>query len=56
METSALNGNNINKAFDELIEQIYENNFRNINTDKGIEIDKGVDLNEDNENKKKCCL
>ena len=56
METSALNGNNINKAFDELIGQIYENNFRNINTDKGIEIDKGVDLNEDNEDKKKCCL
>ena len=60
LETSALNGDNIHKAFEELIEQIYQSNkevFEQINK----KIDKGVNLNEDKdkdkENKdKKCCL
>ena len=62
METSALNGDNIYKAFDELIEQIYINNFSNVEEEKDMEIDKGVNLNEEKENeenkseKKKCCL
>ena len=56
LETSALNGDNIAKAFEELIEQIYQNNkeaFDQINK----KIDKGVNLNEEkNNNNKKCCL
>ena len=57
LETSALNGDNINKAFDELIEQIIQNNqnFFGENTKK--EIDKGVSLNDSkSDDKKKCCL
>ena len=62
METSALNGDNLNNAFDELLEQIYQNNCANVEQEKEVEIDKGVNLNEENnennENneKKKCCL
>ena len=60
LETSALNGQNVNKAFDELIDQIYQNNCANINENDEYEIDKGVNLNEEkdtkNEEKKKCCL
>ena len=60
METSALNGDNIDKAFDQLIEEIYQNNCSNIEEDKEIEIDKGISLNEEkdgNKNQdKKCCL
>ena len=58
LETSALNGENIQKAFEELIEQIYQSNkeaFEQINK----KIDKGVNLNEDKDNdnnNKKCCL
>ena len=55
LETSALNGDNIAKAFEELIEQIYQNNkevFEQINK----KIDKGVNLNEEKNNDKKCCL
>ena len=58
LETSALNGDNIAKAFEELIEQIYQSNkeaFEQINK----KIDKGVNLNEDKDNdnnNKKCCL
>ena len=59
LETSALNGDNIDKAFDELIEQIYQNNCSNIEEDKNDEIDKGVNLNEEKEEtnfiKKSCC-
>ena len=60
METSALNGENIDKAFEQLIEEIYQNNCSNIDDDKEIEIDKGVSLNEEkddkNQEKKKCCF
>ena len=62
LETSALNGDNIYKAFDELIEQIYINHYSNIEEEKEMEIDKGVNLNEENQQeennnkKKKCCF
>ena len=61
MENSALNWDNIYNAFEELIEQIYQNNSTIIEQDKNVEIDKGVNLDEENndenvENKKKCCV
>ena len=57
LETSALNGDNISKAFDELIEQIVINNKNIFQDNNKNEIDKGVNLNDEkNNNKKKCCL
>ena len=57
LETSALNGDNISKAFDELIEQIVINNKNIFLDDNENEIDKGVNLNDEkNNNNKKCCL
>ena len=57
LETSALNGDNISKAFDELIEQIVINNKNIFQDDNENEIDKGVNLNDEkNNNNKKCCL
>ena len=57
LETSAINGDNISKAFDELIEQIVINNKNIFQDDNENEIDKGVNLNDEkNNNKKKCCL
>ena len=57
LETSALNGDNISKAFDVLIEQIVINNKNIFQDDNENEIDKGVNLNDEkNNNKKKCCL
>ena len=57
LETSALNGDNISKAFDELIEQIVINNKNIFQYDNENEIDKGVNLNDEkNNNNKKCCL
>ena len=57
LETSALNGDNISKAFNELIEQIVINNKNIFQDDNENEIDKGVNLNDEkNNNKKKCCL
>lgn len=57
LETSALNGDNIGEAFEELIEEIYQNNkaaFEQINKK---DMDKGVNLNENkNTNNSKCCL
>ena len=59
METSALNGDNVHKAFDELIEQIYQNNSALLEQENDVEIDKGVNLNdennENNKKKKSCC-
>ena len=59
METSALNGDNVHKAFDELIEQIYQNNSALLEEEIDVEIDKGVNLNEENngnnKEKKSCC-
>ena len=56
LETSALNGDNISKAFDELIEQIVINNKNIFQDDNENEIDKGVNLNDEKNNNKKCCL
>ena len=57
LETSALNGENINKAFDELIEQIIQNNQNFFGENSKKEIDKGVNLNDSkSDDKKKCCL
>ena len=47
LETSALNGDNISKAFDELIEQIVINNKNIFQDDNENEIDKGVNLNDE---------
>ena len=66
METSALNGNNIQEAFNELIMDVYKRNhellenqakFEIIRDKKTIELDKGED-NDTNEVKEKkwCCL
>ena len=47
IETSALNGYNIDKAFNELIEQIYQSVCSEIEDGESVEIDKGVNLNDD---------
>ena len=63
METSALNGSNIEKAFNELIMDVYKNNHElfekqvkvEINGNKKtIELDKGEN-NENQDNEKKWC-
>ena len=63
METSALNGNNIEKAFDELIKEVYKDNHELFEKQAKVEMkDKGIDLeqgksreNKDSE-KKWCCF
>jgi len=64
-ETSALYGDNIHKIFQDLMEKVYINFYRNANTNKDKEINKGVDLNEETkennnsgnsqESERKCC-
>ncbi len=64
-ETSALYGDNIHKIFQDLMEKVYINFYRNINTNREKEINKGVDLNEESneknnnqnnqESERKCC-
>ena len=58
LETSALNGDNIGKAFDEIIEQIIQNNKSFFEDSNKKEMDKGVNLNDSNKDndKKKCCI
>ena len=66
METSALNGNNIQEAFNELIMDVYKRNHELLENQakveiirdkKTIELDKGEDNNTDEVNEKKwCCL
>ena len=62
METSAYNGININKAFSELINNVYQNNKHAFNQEiKVILKDKGVEIPQENneENKKDnnwCCI
>ena len=57
LETSALSGDNIGKAFDEIIEQIVQSNKNFFHGDNKKVIDKGVNLNEkNNSDNKKCCL
>ena len=64
METSALNGNNIEKAFNELITDVYKNHHELFEkqakvelTDKAIDLE-NVDANKENkvESKKFCCF
>ena len=59
LETSALNGDNIDKAFNELLEQIYQNVCSDIEEGDSAEIDKGVNLNDDKTDNNgimsKCC-
>ena len=64
-ETSALYGDNIHKIFQDLMEKVYINFYRNANTNKDKEINKGVDLNEESkennnsgnsqESERRCC-
>ena len=64
-ETSALYGDNIHKIFQDLMEKVYINFYRNVNTNRENEINKGVDLNEESneknnnqnnqESERKCC-
>ena len=51
METSAFNGDNINKTFTDLIEKIYINFYMNINNNNKKDINKVIDLNKDNKEK-----
>ena len=62
METSALNGNNIERAFDELIKEVYRDNHELFEKQAKVEMnDKGIDLeqgkNGENKNNEKnwCC-
>ena len=62
METSALNGNNIERAFDELIKEVYRDNHELFEKQAKVEMnDKGIDLeqgkNGENKNKENnwCC-
>ena len=64
-ETSALYGDNIHKIFQDLMEKVYINFYRNVNTNREKEINKGVDLNGESneknnnqnnqESERKCC-
>ena len=64
-ETSALYGDNIHKIFQDLMEKVYINFYRNVNINREKEINKGVDLNEERNEKnnnqnnqkseRKCC-
>jgi len=51
METSALNGDNINKIFMDLIEKVYINFYMNSSNNNKKDINKGIDLNKDNKKK-----
>ena len=48
METSALSGDNIQKIFQDLIEKVYVNFFRNSKANKEKEVNKGIELNKNN--------
>ena len=53
METSALNGNNIEKAFNELIIDIYKNQLELIEKQDKVKI---TDKKENKEETKICCF
>ena len=62
METSALNGNNIERAFDELIKEVYRDNHELFEKQAKVEMnDKGIDLEQGksgeikNNEKNWCC-
>ena len=58
LETSALNGDNIGKAFEEIIGQITQNNKNFFEDNDKKNMDKGINLKEIDKNneKNKCCL
>ena len=56
METSALNGTNVEKAFNELVNNVYQNNKQIFHQDVNIRIDdkdKGVEISQENKMTKK---
>ena len=60
LETSALQGDNISRVFEELIQSVYVNNSEELLEENKKAINNGVDINEDDkdnnkENKKGCC-
>ena len=58
METSAKNGSNIEKAFQELVESLYKDNYDKIIKNPNVKVlGEGNDIgnNEDKKNEKKCC-
>ena len=56
METSALDGNNIENAFNELINTVYKKNYLKLERDIiANNIDKGIDLNKKETKKKRGC-
>ena len=56
METSALDGNNIENAFNELINTVYKKNYLKLERDIITNnIDKGIDLNKKETKKKRGC-
>ena len=61
METSALNGTNVEKAFNELVSSVYKNNKKAFNHEVKIMLeDKGVEINQEKKDERKnkknwCC-
>ena len=56
LETSALNGTNIEKAFQELINDVYHNNKGDFKKDINLLLDdKAVDISEPKKEEKGCC-
>ena len=56
METSALNGTNVEKAFNELVNNVYQNNKQIFHQDVNIRIDdkdKGVEISQENNKEQK---
>ena len=61
METSALNGTNVEKAFNELVSSVYKNNKKAFNHEVKIMLeDKGIEINQEKKDERKnkknwCC-
>ena len=58
LETSALNGTNIQRAFQELIEDVYKNSHNNFIIDASVKVitqGKAIDDDKDKKQEKKCC-
>ena len=58
LETSALQGDNIDRVFEELIQSVYINNSEELLEENKKAINNGVDINEDdkdNNKENKCC-
>ena len=56
LETSAMDGTNIQRAFQELIEDVYKNSHNNFIIDANVKvITEGKSIEDDKKNEKKCC-